>query len=569
MENHPHAVGDAVMVDFNGKMYKAVVTNACTQKGECEVMYLTDRRFEAISLEEVSIRITAREHQRRMRARGAPVSIKEKALKTHSSKSTKNRVKSVVKQSLAANSVRSKHSQRSRRRVKRRVRNFGKKQSQSARTAKRSRTHAAVKARVCKAVKNFGKGDVVWVDHNDRWYRARILDTSNCQGKMVVQYLDATRAQEDIDLCDVSLRIKLVGKQKSGSLVGHADASVGTEPSDAGASCDESCINVESLSTDTDDEKEAVCAPEVPSSDNKENASDENSRTRISGCAPAGSGAHEVSFSSQRLSAREIEVLDTDGIERFQRSAQWYDMSPYEQQVCRQRWSNASFLRQLNIASAKAALAESAPAVVRKASQPARAPRRSKHSKSSAPPRRSARQRGQPVRYVNEVIERPDVAVPLQFSRKNGRRPRSLPLRGTSPSQGSVAHLAPPTAEQRALLDAADGWLEEFRMWLVTPTDLHKPVSEDNRRQVMRAARALASGAGIGYRHWPSSVVFCAGRPISLGSDFLDLILEGQALEEQHGRDRGNGWLFKHACKKLWLFQQHKLRIDGGTRVGK
>lgn len=101
-----------------------------------------------------------------------------------------------------------------------------------------------------------------------------------------------------------------------------------------------------------------------------------------------------------------------------------------------------------------------------------------------------------------------------------------------------------------------DNFLAKFQEFL----EYHNRISEQNVRSVMRQARKLASGNGIRYESprygWPEDCVFKKGVKITPMSDFVELMIEGQACEDKWGRDHGNGWLISHPLKKLLLFQQ-------------
>merc|ERR1712216_775340 len=109
--------------------------------------------------------------------------------------------------------------------------------------------------------------------------------------------------------------------------------------------------------------------------------------------------------------------------------------------------------------------------------------------------------------------------------------------------------LVPMSAEARAALKQIEQWMDGFHSFLEdTLGD-----SEQNRKQVTRQAKRLASGEGV--PHPRSSAVFMQGQPVTLGSDFLTLIDEAQAWEDKYGEDYGHGWLLRHPLKKLHLYQ--------------
>ena len=112
--------------------------------------------------------------------------------------------------------------------------------------------------------------------------------------------------------------------------------------------------------------------------------------------------------------------------------------------------------------------------------------------------------------------------------------------------------LSQTTMDERVLI--------KFEQFLV----YHNKVSDQNRRNVMRQVRKLASGEGINYDSptygWKPDQYFMKGKRINLLSDFVDLMRQGQECENMYGRDHGNGWLLSHPLKKLLLFQQFCLQ---------
>ena len=114
--------------------------------------------------------------------------------------------------------------------------------------------------------------------------------------------------------------------------------------------------------------------------------------------------------------------------------------------------------------------------------------------------------------------------------------------------------------EQRAGLEKftlnLDAFLDGFEAWM--ESDGEHPVSEQNRRSVMRQVRKLVSGEGVTYRYWPDNVVFRKGEPVTMQSDISKIIDDARDYEDQYGEDRGHGWLLNHPLRKL-LFYQHYL----------
>ena len=112
--------------------------------------------------------------------------------------------------------------------------------------------------------------------------------------------------------------------------------------------------------------------------------------------------------------------------------------------------------------------------------------------------------------------------------------------------------------EQRAALPVSSlgAFLLAFEAWM--EPDGEHPVSEQNRRSVIRQVRKLVSGEGVTYSYWPDGVVFRKDEPVTMQSDISKIIDDARDYEGQYGEDRGHGWLLKHPLRKL-LFYQHYL----------
>lgn len=108
--------------------------------------------------------------------------------------------------------------------------------------------------------------------------------------------------------------------------------------------------------------------------------------------------------------------------------------------------------------------------------------------------------------------------------------------------------------------------LEEFLTY-------EHPISEDNRKQVMRQATKLVSGQGVHYGSasygWPDDVVFRKGEPITLTSDICQISYDAKAFEDEHGRDHGNGWLLNHPIRKLIIYQTYLAHQEVATAASK
>jgi len=112
--------------------------------------------------------------------------------------------------------------------------------------------------------------------------------------------------------------------------------------------------------------------------------------------------------------------------------------------------------------------------------------------------------------------------------------------------------------ERRAALPVSslEAFLLAFEAFM--EPDGEHPVSEQNRRSVMRQVRKLVSGEGVTYAYWPKGVVFRKDEPVTMQSDISAIIDDARDYEDQYGEDRGHGWLLNHPLRKL-LFYQHYL----------
>ena len=101
--------------------------------------------------------------------------------------------------------------------------------------------------------------------------------------------------------------------------------------------------------------------------------------------------------------------------------------------------------------------------------------------------------------------------------------------------------------------------MEEFEEFLRTVPHGRKgvPISTANARTVVRQVKLMVSGAGVGYHHWPSDIFQRKGEPVRLNEDFDQLKEEAIQMENQYGRDLGNGWLLNHPLQKLQNFQKY------------
>ena len=117
---------------------------------------------------------------------------------------------------------------------------------------------------------------------------------------------------------------------------------------------------------------------------------------------------------------------------------------------------------------------------------------------------------------------------------------------------------APLTEEQRKKLRQDVEWMEELEDYLARKEQL----SQQNLRSVMRQVEKLVSGEGITYSQWDEGVYFAKGAPVQLSDNFDALYELAVLFEDEHGRDRGNGWLLRHPIKKLQNFQRYRFESE-------
>ena len=111
----------------------------------------------------------------------------------------------------------------------------------------------------------------------------------------------------------------------------------------------------------------------------------------------------------------------------------------------------------------------------------------------------------------------------------------------------------------RAKLRDLPDWLDDMEDFLlaVPHGKGNKVVSRDNARTVMRQVKKMVSGIGIDYHHWEEGVIFEKDVCIDLSMDMDALHDKAVAFETDHGRDLGNGWLMRHAIRKMQCYQEY------------
>eukprot|EP00941_MAST-03F_sp_MAST-3F-sp1_P004866 g4866.t1 len=346
--------------------------------------------------------------------------------------------------------------------------------------------------------KKFEKNEKLKVDFNGKNYIAKVIDYNRKSGLLVEYSCD--RARERICIADISIRVQ---KEQIGN--------------------------------------------------GKENKNSRNIRKQKSKQKSSKAVEKTISSNAERLiPTAQVHKLNEEEQIAFMKTKQWNDLGEYEKKRQKQIWTNNQFLLALNITKEKKNLSEACG--TKKKTKPL-VPRKQKKNlrEANVPARRSKRMSGAPVEYTKELID--------SFGIEPSSNKRSFP-KSKSGRKGKrrKVEVLPLSAEQEERLRNETEWLEEFESFLLRDTDLHKQCSRDNCRSVMKQTRKLVAGAGISYHHWSPGVLFLENQPVNLSSNFLEFHVKAQNFEDLHGRDRGNGWLLRHPLKKLWLFQQHKLR---------
>jgi len=140
--------------------------------------------------------------------------------------------------------------------------------------------------------------------------------------------------------------------------------------------------------------------------------------------------------------------------------------------------------------------------------------------------------------------------------RSDDERPRQR-SRGSAGRRARKNRLVELSDEQRAALATFN--MDEFEAWM--EPDGEHPISDDNRRQVIRQVTKLVSGEGVHYAStsfgWPDDVIFRKDEPVTMQSDIGQIIEDARDFENKHGRDHGNGWLLNHPLRKLLFYQHH------------
>ena len=111
-------------------------------------------------------------------------------------------------------------------------------------------------------------------------------------------------------------------------------------------------------------------------------------------------------------------------------------------------------------------------------------------------------------------------------------RPRQR-SRGSGGRRARKNRLVELSEEQRAALEDFD--MDDFEAWM--EPDGEHPISDDNRRQVIRQVTKLVSGEGVHYDSvnfgWPDDVIFRKDEPVTMQSDAVP----NQFRASRHRRD--------------------------------
>ena len=131
----------------------------------------------------------------------------------------------------------------------------------------------------------------------------------------------------------------------------------------------------------------------------------------------------------------------------------------------------------------------------------------------------------------------------------------------TKKNSGGTSSKTSTPRPRKLNLNPENEWEEDMLHWLlnVPHGSSQKTCSQANAQQVIRQARKLLSGGGIPYKQWPKGVVFAKDEDISLDdTDFDHLHKRAKDFENEHGKDKGNGWLLQHPIHKLKLYQEYR-----------
>mmetsp|Transcript_27848 Transcript_27848/g.85437 ORF Transcript_27848/g.85437 Transcript_27848/m.85437 type:complete len:220 (+) Transcript_27848:131-790(+) len=214
-------------------------------------------------------------------------------------------------------------------------------------------------------------------------------------------------------------------------------------------------------------------------------------------------------------------------------------LSEYEQLRERKIAANKAHMQSLGLGDAKKALRQ--------------APQRQRKNAFVQRPRTGGKQRRSP-RLASQP---PEALLELEvFEPASNKRRRSDPR--------PVKDAAPPSTEaQRRALRGRALDLTDFRTFLEETERL----SVKNTRAVMRQVTQLAEGGGVTYTGWRAGVAFRRGQALELAEDLHAVRAAAQDHEDEHGVDKGNGWLLRHPLTKLILYQGYLLAETTGTPV--
>jgi len=170
-----------------------------------------------------------------------------------------------------------------------------------------------------------------------------------------------------------------------------------------------------------------------------------------------------------------------------------------------------------------------------------------------SPLRRSSRKRGTPPSHA--------ALTDTDFAESHNYRPspRKKSRRNYSGKHQKYEDLTP---TQLKVLDVAKPWMDALTVFLLrTPHgSAGTVITKVNLKRTLLKLSFLVSGAGIRYPIWGDEVFHPF--PINLDTDTLTLLEDAKEMEDEYGRDAGNGWLTNHPITKLACYQVHLSKDD-------
>ena len=87
--------------------------------------------------------------------------------------------------------------------------------------------------------------------------------------------------------------------------------------------------------------------------------------------------------------------------------------------------------------------------------------------------------------------------------------------------------------------------------------------SAGNCSKVFKSLRKLVEGKGIRCPNWQEGVLFRKDHALtSMIADLVSILKDYLTMEDQHGQDKGNGWVLKMPLRKMVRFQIHTFHVE-------